>query len=146
MLKMSLITLAVVGIIAAVGIAWARHSGYCAGGDFLNHITARVSRKLDLNAEQNEKLQGLAAMLRQLRGDWRERRPQVSPEIDSLLATKTLDRDLVMELLEKRRQAMAEHKRELVDAFADFSDSLRPEQRTRLAELITRRLQHRWAH
>jgi hypothetical protein len=59
MLKMSLITLAVVGIIAAVGIAWARHSGYCAGGDFLNHITARVSRKLDLNAEQNEKLQGL---------------------------------------------------------------------------------------
>ena len=40
---------------------------------------------------------------------------------------------------------------EIVEAFADFSDTLAPEQRTRLAELIAKRAQHRfgppgWAH
>lgn len=144
MLKILLITLAVVGVLAAGGIAWARHNGFCAGGDHLEHVTERVSRKLDLGAEQNQKLQGLTEMLRKLRGDWAEHRTQRSGEIESLLAAPTLDRDRALDLLSQRHEAMAERKREIVDAFADFSDNLQPEQRARLAELISDRIQHRW--
>ena len=35
MLKTALIILAILGVVAAIGIAWAKHNGYCAGGDYL---------------------------------------------------------------------------------------------------------------
>lgn len=144
MLKIALITLAILGVVAAGGIAWARHNGYCPGGDYLEQVTGRVSRRLDLNDEQNDRLLGFAEALRRLRGDWTERRTQWSDEIERLLAASTLDRDRATDLLAERHQTMAERKRELVDAFADFSDALQPDQRARLAELIAARMQHRW--
>lgn len=144
MLKISLITLAVLALVAAVGIAWARHNGYCARGDYLNHVSARVSRKLDLNDAQNQKLQGLAETLRTLRGDWSEGRVQRSEETKRLLAAPTLDRDQAAGLLTESHEAWVDRRREIVDAFADFSDALQPEQRTRLAEIISDRMQHRW--
>lgn len=49
-----------------------------------------------------------------------------------------------MDLLTRRHEVIAERKHAAIDAFADFSDSLQPEQRTRLAELISKRMQHRW--
>lgn len=143
MLKILLITLAIVAIIAT-GITWAKHNGYCRGGDFMQHITERVSRKLDLNDEQRLKLDAFAETLRELRGNWTERRGQMGVEVEGLLAAPLLDRDRVMALLEERHQALSNRKGEVVDAFADFSDSLRPEQRTRLAELIARRMERRW--
>ena len=60
------------------------------------------------------------------------------------LAGSSLDRDRVMALLDERHQAVNERKGEVVDAFATFSDSLQPEQRTRLAELIAGRVERRW--
>lgn len=49
-----------------------------------------------------------------------------------------------MDLLPERHEAMGEGEREIVDAFADFSDSLQRDQRARLADLIAERLRHRW--
>jgi Spy/CpxP family protein refolding chaperone len=151
MLKILLITLTVLGIIAIAGFAWAKHQGYCSGGDFMQRVTDRVSRKLDLNEDQTAKLQGLAEKLRALRGDRTEGRTQLRDDIEGLLAAPTLDRNRALTLLDQRHRSMAERKGELVGAFADFSDSLQPEQRTRLAELLTKRLGHhwgapRWAH
>jgi Spy/CpxP family protein refolding chaperone len=144
MLKISLITLAVLGLIAAAGLAWARHNGYCTGGGHFEHVKARVARKLDLNETQSRQLDDFAEALRRLRGEWVERRAAIGDEVERLMAAPTLDREQVMALLEERHQAFAEHKREIVDAFADFSDSLQHEQRTRLVELIAERMQHRW--
>ena len=143
MLKILLITLAIVAITVA-GITWARHNGYCRGGDFMPHITERVSRKLDLNDEQKLKLEAFAETLRKLRGDWSERRTQMLAEVEDLLAGPSLDRDRVIALLDERHQAVNERKGEVVDAFANFSDSLQPEQRTRLAQLIAARMERRW--
>ena len=42
--------------------------------------------------------------------------------------------------------AIVAHKPALVDAFAAFSDSLSPEQRNRLAELVDRRMGRGWGH
>lgn len=143
MLKILLITLAIVAITVA-GITWARHNGYCRGGDSMQHITERVSRKLDLNDEQKLKLEAFAETLQKLRSDWSERRTQMSAEVEDILAGPSLDRDRVIALLDERHQAVNERKGEVVDAFATFSDSLQPEQRTRLAELIAARMERRW--
>jgi len=144
MLKISLITLAVIVVLAGLGIAWARHNGYCAGGDHLNRVTALVARKLDLNDEQNQRLQGLAETLRKLRRDWTEHRNEHADEIGRLLTAPTLDRNRVMGMLTEGREALAEHSEEVIGAFADFSDSLQPDQRVQLAEFIAKRMQHRW--
>jgi len=57
----------------------------------------------------------------------------------------TLKRDRVMALLAERHQAVLPHEGEVIDALGDFTDSRRPHQRSRLAELIAHRLQYRWA-
>jgi hypothetical protein len=51
MLKIVLVTLLVVGLLAGLGIAWAKHKGYCSAEDPMQHITERISHKLDLNDE-----------------------------------------------------------------------------------------------
>jgi len=146
MLKFLLTTLAVVGVVAFAGIAWAKHNGYCSDGNRLQHVTERISRKLDLTEAQKAKLQSFAETLHSLRGEGTELRAQLRDALDNLLAAPLLDRDRVTQLLEERHQAMEALKGELVDTFADFSDSLQPEQRTRLAELIAKRMEHRWGH
>ena len=115
-----------------------RKSGY------LQRASEGISHKLDLNDEQNAHLQGLAQTLHGLREGWAEHRTELSAEIGRLLATPTLDRAAAMDMVQERHQAMTGHKQEIVAAFADFSDSLEPEQRDRLAEMIAERMQHRW--
>ena len=105
-----------------------------------------MARKLNLDEAQSQQLDGFAEALRRLRGDWVERRAGIGGEVERLMAAPTLDREQVMALVEERHRALAEHKREIVHAFADFSDSLQPEQRTRLVELIAERMQHRWGY
>lgn len=146
MLKIVLTITAVIGLLAVLGAAWAKHNGYCAGGDRMQYVAERVARKLDLTDEQQAKLQTFTETLRQLRGDWGGRRKALTDELAGLLAAPSLDRNRVGELLDEQHQAMARRKGKIVDAFADFSDSLKPEQRTRLSELSGERLGHRWGH
>jgi Spy/CpxP family protein refolding chaperone len=146
MWKTILITVAVVGVIAVAGVAWAKHSGYCRGYDRMSHITERISRKLDLNDEQRDRLLGFAKGLRGLREHGRELRSGMREEVVDLLAAPQLDRERAAELVDRRIQAMVESKQRLIDAFADFSDSLEPEQRTRLVELMGERLDRGWGH
>jgi uncharacterized membrane protein len=86
----------------------------------------------------------VAEALRGLRNDWAERRTERRAEIEHLLSSPTLDRTRAMDLLEEAHQTMADRRHEIVDAFADFSDSLGTDQRTRLAELVRERMGHRW--
>ena len=144
MLKILLITLAILGVVAISGFAWAKHKGYCSGGDFVQRASERVSHKLALDDTQKAKLQGVTEKLRTMRDGWSEGRNQVRDEIGALLAAPSLNRDRVTALLDERHQTMKDRKAELVNAFGDFSDSLKPEQRTELAELIAERLNHRW--
>lgn len=144
MLKILLIVLAILGVIAISGFAWAKHKGYCSGGDFMQRASERVSHKLELDDNQKAKLQGFTENLRTLRDDWSEGRSQVRDHVEDLLTAPSLDRDRVTALLDERHQTMTEREAALVNAFGDFSDSLKPEQRTRLAELIAERLNHRW--
>ena len=44
MLKTILITLLVLGAVAAAGAAWAKHKGYCSADSLIHHITERVGR------------------------------------------------------------------------------------------------------
>ena len=145
MFKTAVITLVVIGLVAGVGIAWAKNRGYC-DRDFAEHVTDRIARKLDLDETQKTKLDALGEQFRALRGEWRERRPAMRDELKQLLGSETFDRARAREIIDERQQAMASHKDALVNVFAEFSDSLRPEQRTQLAEMMDRRMERRRDH
>jgi Spy/CpxP family protein refolding chaperone len=151
MLKTILITLAVLGVIAAAGMAWVKQSGYCSPENRLQKITERVGRKLDLNDDQQGLLEALTKTLRDLRNERQGLRVAMKESLTDLLSEPSLDRDRAIALIDGRYEDIKDSKLALVDAFADFSDSLAPEQRSRLTDLITdrmmeRRWQHRWAH
>ncbi len=146
MLKTVLITLGVLGVIAVAGMAWAKHNGYCTAESRMQHITQRVGHKLDLKDDQLERLEVFAETLRGLRNESQEQRATMQDHVAELLSAPALDRDRAVGLIDERYQPMGDSKRALVDAFADFSDSLTPEQRSRLAGLIGDRLIHRWGH
>ncbi len=137
MLKTILITLAVLGVIAAAGMAWAKQSGYCSPENRLQKITERVGRKLDLNDDQQGLLEALTKTLRDLRIERQYLRVAMKESLTELLSEPSLDRDRAIALIDGRYEDMKDSKLALVDAFADFSDSLAPEQRSRLTDLIT---------
>ena len=144
MLKAVLIVLVVMTVLAAGGMAWAKHRGYCSAEDRMHYMTERLGHKLDLNEGQKGHLQAFADQLREMRGERREARGAMNDRVGELLSASSLDREQAVALLDERHQAMSENKRALVDAFADFSDSLAPEQRSKLAGLIADRMGHRW--
>ncbi len=146
MLKTILITLLFLGVIAAAGAAWAKHKGYCSADGRLQHITQRVGSKLDLNEEQLGRLEVFAGTLQGMRNERQDHRVAMKNDVTELLSAPALDRDRAMALIDERYQSMGDSKQSVVDAFADFSDSLEPEQRARLAEMIGDRMMHRWGH
>jgi protein CpxP len=88
----------------------------------------------------------LSEQFQALRGNWRERRVDMRANVLDLLKNDRFDRERAQQMIDERQQSMAEYKRDMVDAFAEFSDSLDPEQRARLAELIDHWSGHRWGH
>jgi Spy/CpxP family protein refolding chaperone len=146
MLKTTLIVLIVLGILAAVGAAWAKHKGYCSTETRMQHISERIGRQLDLNDDQRGHLGSFIGTLRELRSDQQDRRRVVKQGVAELLSAPRLDRDRAIALIDERFRSIDERKRTLIDAFADFSDSLAPEQRARLVELIEQGRMGRWGH
>ena len=144
MLKTTLIVLVVLGMIAVAGVAWAKHNGYCSSEDRMQYVSERIDRKLDLNDDQRLHLESLIGTLLELRSEQQDRRRGVNQDVTELLSAPMLDRDRAVALIDKRLQGIDDRKRTLVDAFADFSDSLAPEQRAELAELIEQRRMGRW--
>lgn len=123
MLKTVLIGLTVVGIVTAVGLAWAKHSGHCSAAGRINHITERIGRKLELIENQQGQPEAFADTLRGLRSQRHDHRQAMQDHITELLSASSLDRERAAALIDERHQAMDANKRVLVDAFADFSDS-----------------------
>ncbi len=144
MLKTVLIVFLVMAVLAVGGMAWAKQQGYCSAEGHTRLITERLGRKLDLNDEQQGRLQAFADQWREVRGERSTNRGAIKDRIAGLLSAPALDREQAVALLDERHQAMGDNKRALVDAFGDFSDSLTPDQRASLAELISKRMGHRW--
>ena len=151
MLKTTLIVLLVLGVLTVGAVAWAKHNGYCSIENRMQHISERIAHRLDLNDDQRVRLDDLVGTLRELRHEQRDSRQAMKDTVAEMLSAASLDRDRALALADQRLQGLSDSARTLVDAFADFSDSLTPEQRSRLTRLIEERWMahaghHRWAY
>lgn len=103
----------------------------------------RIGSKLDLNAEQKQKLGVLAdemiASRKAFRGDAADPRA----DLLALVAGEKFDRSKAQALMDQKMQVMQGSGPKLLSAFGDFYDSLNPEQQKQVRERMEKR-GHGW--
>lgn len=99
----------------------------------------RVSRKLDLDVAQQQRLTSVQGRMQDLRADMQAAKEEHRDALLVLLSGERFDRTEAMRLLKVPVAVVAETAPELVAAIGDFYDGLNANQRTRLRELVTRR-------
>lgn len=124
-------------------------SGWKKGGDcHSGQLTKQISEKLGLNDDQTVGLEELMAEFKDFHKAMFEARDQVKTEITALLNAPEFNREKVLVLmLEKAQKKVTVAEQEgpaLVDAIAEFSESLNSEQREKAAQFIEKKMSHGW--
>lgn len=99
----------------------------------------RVSRKLDLTAEQRQKLELLADKLVAQRTAMIGQTPQPRAEVQALVAGDKFDRARAQALLDEKIRALQQNTPEVITALADFYDSLQPAQQAEVRAFLEKR-------
>jgi Spy/CpxP family protein refolding chaperone len=135
------------GLLAIGGFAYAKKQGVCDGPEGrANWMVERISKKLDLDESQRDRLEQLRDRLLSMRERFAEARAQGREAVAELLSSPTLDQDRAQALVEQKTSFVSANSAELIAAFADFSDSLNDEQRGTLLEWLDHRGGHGFGH
>ena len=102
-------------------------------------IVEKVGRKFDLDAAQKAKLAILADKLHEQRNAVVGKGSDPRAELQALVAGPTFDRARASAMVESKLGALNEKSPAVLTALADFYDSLKPEQQSKLREMMARR-------
>ena len=141
-IRRSLIGLAATTALFGGLAAWAGHGpGHCWGGDPAERQARMVdfaSRKLDLDTAQKAKLEALAGTVQAQRKALVADGSNPRAELQALISGPSFDRTKAGALLQGKLTAVQLKSPEVINAFGDFYDSLRPEQQAKLREALSR--------
>lgn len=136
----------VLGGVAACSHRFDGHHGWHASAEdqarFRERVIERVSDKLELNAEQRQRLGVLADKLQEQRAALKGQAADPRAEIHALVAGDKFDRSRAQALVSQKTAAVSAKSPEVIAAAADFYDSLKPEQQARVREFMQHR--HGW--
>ena len=104
----------------------------------------KVSKELELNAIQQDKLVKLKDEFLSLRTELRDDRVQLRTDVLAMLQQPTLDRDKANAIVNGQLATINARSPAIVDAVANFYDSLDDMQRSELRELIQHKIEHRY--
>lgn len=143
-IKRTLAGLLGVSLIVGGGIAACSHRyghGWHGGtpeqqAAFKADVVGRVASKLDLDAAQKARLDTLADALLAQRNALVGTTTNPRAELRSLMGGASFDRARAQALLKEKTDALETRAPTVVDALADFYDSLRPEQQQDLRDRI----------
>ena len=107
--------------------------------DMRGKVVARVSSKLDLNDAQKQKLNVLADKMEAQRTAFIGKTADPRAEMQAVVAGDKFDRVRAQTLLEEKTRAVQANSPEVMNALADFYDSLNPDQQQKVRELMQRR-------
>ena len=99
-------------------------------------IIERVAGKLDLTAEQRQRLGVLADKLQAQRAALVGTTTNPRAELQTLVASEKFDRTRARLLLTEKTTAITSKSPEVIAAIADFYDSLTPVQQTKVRETL----------
>lgn len=105
---------------------------------FREKMVERVSGKLDLNAEQKQRLTVLAEKLHAQRLALMGDKPNPRADIQALVAGERFDRARAQTLVAEKTAALTSQSPEVIAAMGDFYDSLNPAQQQKVREFMNR--------
>jgi Spy/CpxP family protein refolding chaperone len=151
-MKRTFIGLAAVGALFGGLAAWAHHRhGPHIGWQAMSaedasrmkaRLVEKVGRKLDLDEAQKAKLGALADQLREGRNAVVASTPDPRAELRKLVEGSSFDRNKANALVQAQIGALTTQSPALINAIADFYDSLKPEQQAKVRDFMARRGRH----
>lgn len=106
-------------------------------------VIERVAGRLDLDAAQQARLAALGERLRETRNAAVATSANPREELQAALAGPRFDRGRVNTLVQAQLAMAGAQSPALINAAADFYDSLRPAQQAELREMLARAREHR---
>lgn len=138
------ITQRIILALAAVGLA----TGLAACGHHRHdpeqraeRIIEKVTEELELTQEQQAKLGAVRDEFISTGKEMRKDRKQARAEFLGLLEQPQLDRARAQTLVNQRLDAIRDHSPQIINALADFYDSLTPEQQKELREHLQEKME-----
>lgn len=134
------------GVVAAKGYHMYKHGQNWMHGDetarqeIVEFVKFRITRELDLNDGQQQKLTSIADQVLKIR-DSVPRNQHL--EAFSIISGSTFDRAKAAELVNRHTADVQNHAPELIAVLADFYDSLNVDQQQEIRSFITERHLHR---
>lgn len=144
-IRRSLIVLAsttvLLGGLSACGQVRHGHSPMSAEkvSEMRSKLIERTSDKLELDTAQREKLGVLADRMIAQRSALMGQTTDPRSELKALVAAEKFDRARALVLLDEKTRVLQVGTPEVINALADFYDSLKPEQQAELRELMDKR-------
>ncbi|MBU7574867.1 MAG: Spy/CpxP family protein refolding chaperone [Hydrogenophaga sp.] len=102
-------------------------------------VVNRITSKLDLNAEQQQKLNVLADKVQAQRTALIGQTTNPRGEMQALIAGEKFDRARALNLLDEKTRVVQVSSPEVINALADFYDSLSPTQQAEVRERMGKR-------
>lgn len=102
-------------------------------------VVNRITSKLDLNAEQQQKLNVLADKVQAQRTALIGQTTDPRGEMTALVAGEKFDRARALNLLDEKTRVVQVSSPEVINALADFYDSLNPTQQAEVRERMQKR-------
>ena len=102
-------------------------------------MVERIGSKLDLNAEQKQKLQALTDVLLAQRKAMAGVAGDPRSQVQALVAGERFDRSAAQSLLDEKTRAVQAGGPAVIAALGDFYDSLQPAQQQKVRDIMQRR-------
>lgn len=132
---------------AGDGPRWGMGSGPMSETDaaqFRGKMIERIASKLDLDAPQKQLLSALGDKLHAQRKALMGNSTDPRAELQALVAGNQFDRSRAQALVNDKTDVVRNQSPEVIAAFGDFYDSLRPEQQQKVRDFMQKRHGHRW--
>ena len=134
--------LLIVGSSGAV-YAFSKHNDWgMSPEEKVEFVTERVTRKLDLDSQQQQNFTELAGAIAQIMQDARITKAQNLTEIEALLQEPSFNQARALELVEQKTRMINEKAPLVITSLAVFLDSLSVEQKQQMQEFMQHRHQH----
>ena len=141
--KIITVVLLVAGSSGAV-YAFSKHSDWhMTPEEKVEFVTDRVTKKLDLDSQQQQNFTSLAETLAGMMLDARATREQHVTEIGELLQDPSFNQARAMEMVQQKTQMINEKAPLVISSLAVFLDSLNVEQKQQLQDFIKNHRHHR---
>ncbi len=137
--------LAVVSILLS-GVWIISGCGHRSHGERAEWMTEKIASKLELNEAQKKQLNSFKDELMDKKQQLRASRSTIEGELIAQLQSEKIDQEHLKEVIAKEEAKLDEMASTFVTQLTEFHDSLTPEQRIKLIEMVEKWKDHRKKH